>query len=204
MEARQTLPTEQHPQIPPPPHEKPGVHTRIQGWFYDIAELRHWRKAGQTGRERHYTEDSVNRGRAERGTCRERPEGPTTAGLAASDLEAPEFSLLKNGANNTSTLCVLKGKVEVTHLKIPITELEPGLSREQQWCFIVRMDVRRPASTSPMSSLQALKIQLTPTSGFLHACRCQHPNPSQTHTWTHIRVYIHTNTHTLIFLSLVK
>lgn len=41
---------------------------------------------------RQKTVSTVKRGRAERGTWLERPEGPTTAGLAASGLEAPEFS----------------------------------------------------------------------------------------------------------------
>lgn len=58
-------------------------------------------------------------GRTERGTQPERPEGPTTAGLAASNLETPKFSLMKNGPNNSTALCVLKGKVEVIHLKTP-------------------------------------------------------------------------------------
>lgn len=93
------------PKPPPPPHEKPGVHARIHGWFDDTAELRATGAAWilEEGR----TVSGVKRERAERGTWLERPAGPTTAGLAASDLEAPKSSLLKNGANNTFyPLCV--------------------------------------------------------------------------------------------------
>lgn len=58
---------DKHCQLSNTPEPRPHLMRSpeyIQGWFYDIAELRHWRKAGQTGRERHYTEDSVKRGKS--------------------------------------------------------------------------------------------------------------------------------------------
>lgn len=53
------------------------------------------------------TVSGVKRGKSRKRNLARKASGPTTSGLAASDLEAPKSSLLKNGANNTFyPLCV--------------------------------------------------------------------------------------------------
>lgn len=56
----------------------------------------------------------------------------------------------ENGPNNSTstTLCVLKGRVEVIHLKILVTRLEWWLSSKQHSCSIMRIKVKGSAFTS--------------------------------------------------------